>query len=688
MWWQEAVSTLKGIGKKRVAAFEKLHVATIGDLLNFYPRLDSYIDNSQVLAIRNLATDGSKQLFKGELLRTGEHYSRQGGKYSILTLRDASGYAEVYLFGGQRFQSRTYKLGTELLIAGRVRPGRMGKVVTEALVQPYDAQHLAASQGILPVYNLTEALTQPLVRQAVRQALQLAAERGCPETLPELLVKQYGFLGRLETLVNIHFPESKQKLDLAKQRLIYEELFLLQCGLLLNKEQNGTQREGLQHRPNGPLVRGLLQGLPFQLTKAQGKAWKEIARDMEKPQPMHRLLQGDVGSGKTVISALALAKTVENGFQGCIMAPTGILAGQHYETLQSFFAGTKVRLALLTSMTKPAQRRNLLEDLALGLVDILIGTHAVLQEDVRFAKLALVVTDEQHRFGVNQRAALVNKAPVAPDVLIMTATPIPRTLALTVYGDVDVSLMQGLPPGRKAVTTLCYTGDKREQVYAGMLRQLKAGRQAYVVCASIEESEEMEVRSVTEVFEELTQSFLRDVPCALLHGKLKNAEKDDIMERFAKGELKALVTTTVIEVGVNVPNATLMIVEDADRFGLAQLHQLRGRVGRGDKQSYCVLLTDSQAPETLARLQVLHACNDGFELSERDLELRGSGQLFGLKQHGLPDLYIADILRDKELLQACRQDAQNCLAKPALRQEVLQAVREQFDERFAGIFNF
>ncbi len=329
-----------------------------------------------------------------------------------------------------------------------------------------------------------------------------------------------------------------------------------------------------------------------------------------------------------------------------------------------------------------------MQELAEGSLKILVGTHALLQEDVVFAHLALVVTDEQHRFGVNQRAALVNKSEYAPDVLIMTATPIPRTLALTVYGDVETSVMRGMPPGRKAIETLCYTGDMRQKVYAGMVRQIRAGRQVYVVCASIEESEAMEgIRSVNDVFAELKKTWLKDIPCGLLHGKLKPAEKDEIMEAFAAGKLKCLVTTTVIEVGVNVPNATLMIVENADRFGLAQLHQLRGRVGRGDKQSYCVLLTDNQEPDNLARLTVLHNSNDGFELAQRDLELRGAGQLFGLRQHGLPDLRLADILRDTDVLLAARKDAQKVLAKPELRQEMLKGAANLFDSRFAGIFN-
>ena len=688
-WWQKPVTSLKGIGSKRAEAFSRLGIETIGDLLNFYPRLDSYIDYSHLATIRELKTDGSRQIFEAEAMRAVERYSGGGRRYAVITVKDETGYAEIFLFGAQRFQARRFKPGSRILVTGRVKPGRgAAKAVSEVLLQPCDEYSLDRSVGILPVYNLTESLTQQNLRAAVRQALQMAQAYGMPETIPAIICKKYGFPSRFESVSNIHFPASMERFRLAKRRLVYEELFLLQCGLMLNREHTHDGRPGIKHGRNGETVRQVLRNLPFTLTAAQQKAWADISGDMEDVKPMHRLLQGDVGSGKTVIAALALAKTAENGFQGCIMAPTGILAQQHLETLTEFFKGTGITIKILTSNTKTAERREILQELAEGGLKILVGTHALLQDDVVFSHLALVVTDEQHRFGVNQRAALVNKSEFAPDVLIMTATPIPRTLALTVYGDVETSVMRGMPPGRKAVETLCYTGDMRQQVYAGMVRQIRAGRQAYVVCASIDESDAMEeVRSVNDVYAELKKTWLKDIPCGLLHGKLKPAEKDEIMEAFAAGKLKCLVTTTVIEVGVNVPNATLMIVENAERFGLAQLHQLRGRVGRGDKQSYCVLLTDNQEADNLARLTVLHNCNDGFELAQRDLELRGAGQLFGLRQHGLPDLRLADILRDTDVLLAARKDALRVLAQPELRQEMLQGAANLFDSRFAGIFN-
>ena len=427
--------------------------------------------------------------------------------------------------------------------------------------------------------------------------------------------------------------------------------------------------------------------MPFELTSAQKNAWEDIAGDMEQDKPMHRILQGDVGSGKTVISALALTKAKENGFQGCLMAPTEILAVQHYNTLIEYLEPFGVRIGLLTGGMRVKARRNLLMELELGMLDVVVGTHALIQEDVRFNNLSVVITDEQHRFGVEQRAKLANKSSFAPDVLVMTATPIPRTLALTVYGDLDVSQMRGKPIGRKPVQTLCYTEERRQAVYEGVVRQVQAGHQVYVVCPLIEQSETLEVRSAESVFEELTNGVLKNIPCALLHGKLKSSEKDSIMESFAQGLIKVLVSTTVIEVGVNVPNASLMIIENAERFGLAQLHQLRGRVGRGSAQSYCVLIAGNDNPETMARLQVLLESEDGFYLAEKDLELRGAGQLFGLRQHGLPDLHIADIIRDTDVIVKARKLAMEQLKVQRNWQELRDLVEMQFGERFRMIFN-
>ena len=686
MWWHEPVTTLKGIGAKKAIDFKKLNVETIGDVLNMYPRLDCYIDYSRFKKIRELATNNEKQIFACEIVNTSEKYSHKGKRYSLVTVRDETGYAEIYFFAQQRFLVKKLKVGAKAIATGKVKPGRNARMVTEASLQILESENEQVGLGILPIYSLAGSLTQNDLRKAVKQALQLA-EKNLPESLPQAIIAERKLLGRLEALNNIHFPKNFRLLKEAKKRFIFEELYLLQCGLLYYRNKVKSGKKGIKHGKDGLGVNSVLDSLPFQMTDAQKKAWQEISLDMQDEKPMHRLLQGDVGSGKTVISALALAKTAENGYQGCIMVPTEILAQQHLQTLKDFMGKTSFRIELLTSNVKGTRRKEILASLASGDIDIIVGTHALIQDEVIFNALTLVITDEQHRFGVEQRAKLANKSEFSPDVLVMTATPIPRTLALTVYGDLDVSVMRGLPPGRKPIETLCFTNEKRPEIYAGMLREVKKGHQAYIVCPLIEESEAFDVNSASEVYEEISNGYLRGVACGLLHGRMKESEKENVMQRFINGSIDVLVATTVIEVGVNVPNASLMVIEGADRFGLAQMHQLRGRVGRGNNQSYCVLLTDSDKPETLARLKIMHECSDGFILAEKDLELRGAGQLFGMRQHGLPDLHIADILHDMDVLLEARVLAKKTIAEPTMFSDVEIVLKNQFDERFQHVFN-
>lgn len=685
MWWQEPITTLKGIGPKKAADFFNLNITTIGDLLNTFPRQGSYLDYSQLLSIKELSTDGSNQIFRAEIANMFSRRSAHNHSYAKITVRDSTGYAEVYLFAHQKFQLKRLEVGQEVLVLGKVLPGRSAaKSVTSAQVQPWKDEQVQGL-GILPTYSLSGNLTQANFRSAMRQAIKLAQQE-LPESLPAELCRQKHLLPRLQALENIHFPQNFELLRQARQRFVFEELYLLQCGLLYYRSKVKDGRQGIKHGPDDALLQQVRQNLPFALTPAQEQAWQEISSDMQGKQPMHRLLQGDVGSGKTAVSALALAKAVENGYQGCIMVPTEILAGQHLATLQEFLVPAGITVELLTGSVTGKKRAEVLAGIAAGTVQVVVGTHALIQDQVVFKDLALVVTDEQHRFGVEQRAKLVNKSNFAPDVLVMTATPIPRTLALTVYGDLDISLMKGLPPGRKPIKTLCYTEEKRQEIYAGMVRQIQAGYQAYVVCPLIEESEMVEAKSVKEIYEDLTQGYLHGIACGLLHGRLKSEEKEQVMGDFVSGKTKVLIATTVIEVGVNVPNATLMVIEGADRFGLAQMHQLRGRVGRSDRQSYCVLLTSSDNPETLERLQIMRTCSDGFLLAEKDLELRGAGQLFGARQHGLPDLHIADILRDTDVLVEARHLAQATMADKAQFQEVEAVLKNQFDSRFSNIF--
>ena len=687
MWWHEPLTALKGIGAKKAADFSNLNIRTIGDLLNRFPRQDCYLDYSHLCKIGELTTDGQKQIFAAEVFAMVNKRSARNKSYAVVTVRDETGYAEIFLFSHQHFQLKQLKVGEKVLVVGKVFPGRTAKSISGANISSLTEKANQMGLGILPVYNLSGNLTQNNVRYAVKQALALARVE-LPESLPEDVIRDKALMSRLDALENIHFPQNFVLAAEAARRFIFEELYLLQCGLLYYSNKMKDGRMGVQMAGDGPIVAKMLEYLPFTLTEAQTKAWGEIRLDMQKTIPMHRLLQGDVGSGKTILAALALGKVVENGYQGCIMVPTEILAAQHYLTLKERFKATGANVALLTGSIKAAERVQILNGLADGSIGIVVGTHALIQESVKFKNLVLVVTDEQHRFGVEQRASLANKSAFATDILVMTATPIPRTLALTVYGDLDISAMRGLPPGRKPINTLCYTEEKRGNIYKGMVRQVKAGFQAYVVCPLIDESETVDASSATEIYEELTKGYLRGITCGLLHGRLKTDEKDRIMADFVAGKIKVLVSTTVIEVGVNVPNATLMVIESADRFGLAQMHQLRGRVGRSDIQSYCVLLTASENPVTLERLQIMRNCNDGFVLAEKDLALRGSGQLFGLKQHGLPDLYIADIIRDTDVLLEARQLAEKYMYDKQLFTQVVVALKNQFDERFERIFNF
>ena len=685
MWWHEPITALKGIGPKKKADFANLNIITIGDLLNRFPRQGCYMDYSHLKKIRELSTNGVNQIFAAEVVNMVNKRSARNNSYATVTVRDETGYAEIFLFLHQRFQLKGLEVGQKILVAGKVSPGRTAKSVSGATFSSLSDERRSEGLGILPIYNLSGNLTQNNVRYAVKQALTLARKE-LPESLPEEIIIKNSLLPRLDALENIHFPKNFALLARAKERFIFEELYLLQCGLLYYRNKVKDVRGGIKMAKDGKVISKVLAKLPFALTEAQAKAWNEISLDMQEERPMHRLLQGDVGSGKTILAALALAKAVENGYQGCIMVPTEILAAQHYETLVACLKPVGINVSLLTGNIKGTKRQKIITGLADGSVDVVVGTHALIQDTVKFNSLALVVTDEQHRFGVEQRAKLANKSVFAPDVLVMTATPIPRTLALTVYGDLDISLMKGMPPGRKSINTLCYTDAKRAEVYKGMVRQVKAGFQAYVVCPLIDESELIEAKSVTEIYNGLTAGYLRGIPCGLLHGRLKAEEKDRVMAAFVAGEIKVLIATTVIEVGVNVPNATLMVIEGADRFGLAQLHQLRGRVGRSNIQSYCVLLTASENPETLERLQIMRTCGDGFILAEKDLELRGAGQLFGFRQHGLPDLYIADIMRDTDVLVEARELAKEAMSNKKLFMQVTEALKNQFDERFERIF--
>lgn len=653
----KSVQFVKGVGPRYASLLEKINVYTVEDLLYYFPR--DYQDRRKLARIKYLNI-GELVTIEGEVLKVSEEKPRPGLSILKVTFTDGTDVLNGVWFN-QPYLKKQFKKGERYFLSGELneKSWRYGKKeIYNPVFEQADEGESIHTGRIVPIYSLTSGMTQKRLRQIIYNALE---EYSChlPDLLPENIKKKYGLPDIAESIRGLHFPEDRKDYIRARVRLAFEELFLLQL-MVLQRKKGNLEKTGILHRDSSVVIERFLDSLPFKLTAAQERVWNEIERDMEKPVPMQRLLQGDVGSGKTIIATLALLKTMANGYQGILMAPTEILAEQHYLKLGKLLKDTGFRIGLLIGSTSTAERKKILADIAENRTNLIIGTHTLFQEGINYYKPGLVVIDEQHRFGVEQRFRLKEKGE-NPDLLVMTATPIPRTLALTVYGDLDLSIIDELPPGRSPVITIWKNEEARMEIYRFTREQIAEGRQAYIVAPLIEPSEGVRAISALEIFEELTENIFQDLKIGLLHGRVSAEEKNQIMEEFRAGEIDILVSTTVIEVGIDVPNASIMIIENAERFGLAQLHQLRGRVGRGSYQSYCFLIGNPTTEEGRKRLAVMTETSDGFRIAEEDLKIRGPGEFFGTKQSGMPDLKVANILKDHKLIRIARQEAENII---------------------------
>lgn len=672
----QEVKYIKGVGPNRAILLNRLGIYTLQDLITYYPR--EYEDRSKPTAIVDVI-EGEETLIEAVVASSMQTIPTRRKNMTIYKMRvqDESGSA-VMIWYNQAYLKNRFRVGEIDTFFGKTT---RKNGVLEMISPVFDSKGKTKNTGkIIPIYPLTYQLSQNTIRQIIENGLAMIDQQ-LAETLPDYMVKEYELMDLNMAIHKIHFPEEFTDFTIARKRLVFEELLSMQIALLNLKNKYTVIEEGIPFSREIKMS-AVIHTLPFKLTKAQLKVLEEIDSDMESSKPMNRLLQGDVGSGKTVVAMIAAYKAVKSGYQMAIMAPTAILASQHKESFTEILEPLGIRCELLTSGITKKKKEDILMRLETGEIDILIGTHAILEEKVKFKNLGLVVTDEQHRFGVRQRKIISQKGD-NPDVLVMTATPIPRTLALILYGDLDISIIDELPPNRKKIDTFAVTKAMEERIHNFVRKQIEEGRQAYIVCPLVEENEEINAKAVLEIADKYKNEVFKEERVEYLHGKMKPKEKEAIMEEFKEGNIDILIATTVIEVGVNVPNASIMVIENAERFGLAQLHQLRGRVGRGEYQSYCILKYQGNSQVIRERMKVMQSTNDGFMISEKDLELRGTGEFFGTKQHGLPEFKIANLFQDMPMLKMVQSLAIKIMSEdPKLEQEKNRKLKKIVDEKF------
>ena len=670
------VKYVKGVGPNRVTLLNKLGIFTLNDLITYYPR--TYEDRSKPKQIYEI-NDGEEVLIEATVvsrmieIRT----SRKNMTIYKLTVRDETDTCVITWYN-QSYLKNIFKVGQKYTFFGKATKK---KSVVEMNSPVFDIEGRNKNTGkIIPIYPSTYKLSQNTIRQIIENGLR-EVNGNLEESLPEYIIKEYNLMEINEATKKIHFPEKFNEFNMARKRLVFEELLTMQLALLSLKNKYLIDKEGIIFDENVKMS-DIINSLPFNLTKAQLRVLEEIDNDMESNRAMNRLLQGDVGSGKTIVSIIAAYKAVKSGYQVAIMAPTAILATQHLESFEQILKQFGIKCELLISGITKKRKEEILQQLKEGDIDVLIGTHAMLEDNVEFNKLGLVVTDEQHRFGVRQRTKIVEKGQ-NPDVIVMTATPIPRTLALILYGDLDISIIDELPPNRKKIDTFAVTKGLEERVNNFVKKQIDEGRQAYIVCPLVDESEEINAKSVMELAQKYKEDIFKKYKVEYLHGRMKTKEKEFIMEEFKNGNIDILISTTVIEVGVNVPNSNIMIIENAERFGLAALHQLRGRVGRGEYKSYCILKYQGNSEVIRERMKVMCDTNDGFIISEKDLEIRGSGEFFGTKQHGIPEFKIANLFEDIGILKQVQSLANKIIENDCkLEKEENKKLRKITENKF------